>query len=80
MTTTTDQQAQLQANRSIGIFASIKHVITTICRSLVGACTLVDTTIDMAQDLADAGKLTTLLVKQQAQANANSQLEELNKA
>jgi len=62
---------------TLGVFASIKRVLITICTSLVKACTLVDTSLDAAQDVADSGRILTQQLKQETQLTADAQLSAL---
>ena len=62
---------------SIGVFASIKRVLITICSSLIKTCTLVDTTLDAAQDVADSGKILTSQLKQETKLTADAEISAL---
>ena len=72
MSTTTNTQ-----HSSRGLFASIKHVLVTLCTSLIKACTLVDTTLNAAQDIADSGKILTSQLKQETELNADAEISAL---
>lgn len=76
MTTTTTPTK----TTSIGMFSAMKHVIVTICTSIVKACTLVDTSLDAAQDIADSGRILTSQLKEETLITAKAQLKLLDAA
>lgn len=69
---------QQEANKKLGIFASIKHVILKLCSVMVKGIDEVDGAIDLVTDVRLTAKIYTKQMHDEAELTATKELKELN--